>query len=80
MRASPRTTASSVEPVLSYSSRMRAESCHERLVGVERIDRSSCSSTPAVELAIRLRDLRGMTEGFGPLPGSQNMAISSAFT
>jgi hypothetical protein len=27
-----------------------------------------------------LRDLRGMTEGFGPLPGSQNMAISSTFT
>jgi hypothetical protein len=35
---------------------------------------------PAVELAIRLRDLRGMTEDSGPLLRPQNMAISSTFT
>ena len=37
MRASPRTTASSVEPVLSYSSRMRAESCHGLSTNARRI-------------------------------------------
>jgi hypothetical protein len=38
------------------------------------------SSTPAVELAIHLRDLGGMTEDFGALPRHRTWVISSTFT
>ena len=48
--------------------------------GEHQVTPPSCSSTPADELAIRLRDLRGMTPEFGPLSRTQNMGISSTFT